>query len=131
MGLAVLVLPCVELHAGQLHLFAVPQDGEAGGVILGAHQLIEHIVGHKAAAAVDGQYLVPRFQTRLAAERAVLDGVDDPAGDGLVLRRKQDRHDYKTQQEVHTGTRCHDERPLPDRSLVEGLAGGLGKFLLF
>mgnify|MGYP006970814212 CR=1 FL=1 len=79
----------------------------------------------EAPAAVHGQYLVPRFQPSLAAERAILDGVDDPAGDGFILGRNEDDHDHEAQQKVHERARRHDECPLPNRRFVQRLSGAL------
>ena len=88
---------------GQLHLFAVPQNGEIGGVVLSAHQLIEDIVCHKAAAAVHRKDLIPCLQAGLAAEGVFLHLIEDLAGDGLVLGRDEDGHDHKAQHKVHPG----------------------------
>ena len=119
MGLALVILPGVELHTGQLHLFAVPQNGEIGGVVLGAHQLIEDIVCHKAAAAVHRKDLIPCLQAGLAAEGVFLHLIEHLAGNGLALGRDEDGHDHKAQHKVHPGTRQHDEGPLPDRGLIQ------------
>ena len=109
MGLALVILPGVELHTGQLHLFAVPQNGEIGGVVLSAHQLIEDIVCHKAAAAVYRKDLILCLQAGLTAEGVFLHLIEHLAGDGLALGRDEDGHDHKAQHKVHPGTRQHDE----------------------
>ena len=114
-GLALVILPGVELHTRQLHLFAVPQNGEIGGVVLRAHQLIEDIVCHKAAAAVHRKDLIPCLQAGLAAEGVFLHLIEDLAGDGFALGCDEDGHDHKAQHKVHPGTRQHDEGPPPDR----------------
>ena len=85
------VRPGVELHIRQLHGLAVPQYGKVSPVLLGAHQLIDDIVGHEAAAAVHRNDLVPRLQAGLAAEGIVLNGIDGLAGDGSFLCRSEER----------------------------------------
>ena len=125
MGLALFVLPCVELHPRQLHLLAIPQYGEIRTVRLGAHQLVQDIIGHKAAAAVHRQNLVPRLQAGLPAEGTVLNGVDGLAGDGLILGGDQNHQHHKAQHKIHDRTGYHDQCPLPNRRLVQGDAGGL------
>ena len=125
MGLAVLVLPGVELHVRQFHLLAVPLHGEPGAIGFGAHQLIKDVVGHKAAPAVHGNDLVPRLQAGLAAEGIVLNGIDGLAGDGSFLCcHKNDQH-HKAQHEIHEGTCHHHKHTLPYRCLVQRDAGAL------
>ena len=104
---------------------AVPQDGEIRTVRLGAHQLVQDIIGHKAAAAVHRQNLVPRLQAGLPAEGTVLNGVDGLAGDGLILGGDQNHQHHKAQHKIHDRTGYHDQCPLPNRRLVQGDAGGL------
>ena len=125
MGLALIVLPCVELHPRQLHFFTVPQHSEIRTVRLGAHQLVQDVVGHKAAAAIYCQHLVPRLQTGLPAEGTVLNGVDGLAGDGLVLDGDQDHQHHKAQHKVHDRACHHDQCSLPHRRFIQGNAGGL------
>ena len=86
MGLALLILPGVEPDVRQLHEPAVPADGEVRTVALGAHELVEHIVGHEAVPPVDGHDLVAGLQAGLTAEGVVLHGVDDLAGDRLTAQ---------------------------------------------
>ena len=68
MGLALFILPGVELHVRQLHLLAIPLHGEPGAVLFGAHQLIKDVIGHKAASAVHGNDLIACLQAGLTAE---------------------------------------------------------------
>ena len=125
MGLTLFVLPCVELHPRQLHLLAIPQDGKICAVRPGAHQLVQDIIGHKAAAAVHRQNLVPRLQAGLPAEGTVLNGVDGLAGDGLILGGDQNHQYHKAQHEIHGSTGHHDQCPLANRCFIQGDAGGL------
>ena len=117
------VRPGVELHIRQLHGLAVPQYGKVSPVLLGAHQLIDDIVGHEAAAAVHRNDLVPRLQAGLAAEGTVLHGIDHLAGQRGALGREQDQQHHEPQHKVHDRTGHHHQHPLPDRGLVQGDAG--------
>ena len=91
------VRPGVELHIRQLHGLAVPQYGKVSPVLLGAHQLIDDIVGHEAAPAVHRNDLVPRLQAGLAAEGTVLHGIDHLAGQRGALGREQDQQHHEPQ----------------------------------
>ena len=108
-----------------MHLLAVPQHGEIRTVGLGAHQLVQDVVCHKAAAAVHRQNLVPCLQAGLPAEGTVLNGVDGLAGDGLVLGGDQNHQHHKAQHEIHDCTSYHDQCPLPYRRFIQGDAGEL------
>ena len=129
MGLALRILPCVELDVGQLHQLPVPADGEGRTVALGAHQLVEHIVGHEAVPPVDGHDLVPGLQAGLAAEGIVLHGIDDLAGDGFAAQQDEEEQHHKAQHEVHHRACCHHQHPLPDGGLVQGFARPLCQHL--
>ena len=85
-GLALLILPGVEPDVRQLHEPAIPADGEVRAVALGAHELVEHIVGHEAVPPVDSHDLIAGLQAGLAAEGVVLYSIDDLAGDGLTAQ---------------------------------------------
>ena len=117
------VRPGVELHIRQLHGLAVPQYGKVSPVLLGAHQLIDDIIGHEAAAAVHRNDLVPRLQAGLAAKGTVLHGIDHLAGQRGALGREQDQQHHEPQHKVHDRTGHHHQHPLPDRGLVQGDAG--------
>ena len=122
MGLALLILPGVEPDVRQLHELAVPADGEVCAVALGAHELVEHIVGHEAAPPVDGHDLVAGLQAGLAAEGVVLHGIDDLAGDGFTAQRDEEQQHHEAQHEVHHRACRHHQHPLPDSRLVQRLA---------